>query len=356
MNIQHSKRYKDNPWNETILGTTLRYGFANRHFNEKFIYYRKFNPVKLASYSVSAGTEVTQFNAGEPISELINTAYSLLAEENFMKIYEKRFIKTGFRMELFNGFQFESSLEYMNRLPLTNQSAYSFIDVKNRDYTSNDPLYPLTDSLHFNSDKAMIFGFGIRIHFKQEYINSPEGKFILGSKYPVLDISYRKGIRDFAGSDVNYDFLKAGISDDMSFGLLGTIHYTVSVGKFLNKNFLYLMDAHHFNGNRTLFSSFRLDDFKLLDYYKYSTTDPYAEAHAEHNFGGFILNKIPLIRKLKLTEVAGVHYLHSDNLNNYMELSIGLEKLSFIRIDFVTSFAEGKKASTGFVFGFKGNF
>src|SRR6185369_4265374 len=114
----------------------------------------------------------------------------------------------------------------------------------------------------------------------------------------------------------------------------------------------------HFNGNQTFISGFGLTDFKLLNYYQYSTTDPFIEAHAEQNFGGFILNKIPVIRKLKLNEIAGFHYLHPEHsvLKNYYEFSFGIEKLNVFRIDFVTSFADGKKASTGFVFGIKGVF
>ncbi len=356
MSIFHTKRFKDDPWSERGYGTTLRYGFANKHFNESVYYYRKYNPDKQASYSLIAGTSVSQFNANRPITELINTAYSLLAEKNFMKIYEKRFFLAEHQAELFNGFRLETSIEYANRFPLINRTNCSFIDVKNREYTSNDPLYPVSDSLHFKNNKSVSLDLSVQIHFRQEYINSPEGKFILGSKYPSLKIHYRKGIKDLAGSDVDYDFVNAGITDEMRLGLLGTLNYSVSCGKFMNRKALYLMDDHHFNGNQTFLSSFRLDDFKLLNYYQYSTTDPYVEAHGEQNFGGFILNKIPFIRKLKLTEVAGIHYLYSDKVKNYMELSVGLQKLSFVRIDFVTSFADSKKASAGFVFGLKGNF
>ena len=116
------------------------------------------------------------------------------------------------------------------------------------------------------------------------------------------------------------------------------------------------MDVRHFNSNQTFLSSFRLNEFKLLEYYRYSTADPYFEGHAEQNLGGFILNKIPLVRKLKLNEIAGVHYLHTDQLNKYLELSFGVEKLNFFRVDFVASFADGKRVSTGVIVGLKGIF
>ncbi len=356
LSLSHSKRSKDDPWRRRTYGTNVRYGFSNHHFNGNIFYHGKYDPDKLASYVVAAGSDMVQFNNNKPISELINTAYSLMGEKNFMKIYEKRFISAGHMTELVNGIRLETSAEYADRLPLVNTTRYSFINVKNREYISNDPLYPESDSLHFRNNQSLSLDINVRIRFRQEYMSTPDGKHIIGSKYPALKLFYRKGIKDIAGSDVCYDFISGEVSDRMRLGLLGTFEYNVSYGRFVNKQSVYLMDAHHFNGNLTFLSSFGLNDFKLLDYYRYSTVDPYFEAHAEHNFGGLFLNKIPLIRKLKLNEVGGVHYFHTDQLKNYLELSIGIEKLSLFRVDFVTSFADGKKASAGFVFGLKGIF
>src|SRR5207245_1089209 len=92
------------------------------------------------------------------------------------------------------------------------------------------------------------------------------------------------------------------------------------------------------------------------DYYKYSTNEDFVEAHGEYNFGGFLLNKIPLIRKLKLNEIAGVHFFSSDSGGkNYLETSFGIEKLRLLRADFVISFLDGKQVSTGFIIGLKIN-
>ena len=72
----------------------------------------------------------------------------------------------------------------------------------------------------------------------------------------------------------------------------------------------------------------------LLPYYQYSTTASFVEAHAEHHFNGYILNRIPLIKKLKWQLVGGVHYLHTNNLSHHTELSVGVERVfKVIRID-----------------------
>ena len=89
----------------------------------------------------------------------------------------------------------------------------------------------------------------------------------------------------------------------------------------------------------------------MLDYYTYSTKNYFVEAHYEHDFSGFLLNKFPLLRKLKLNELAGVHYLYTDKNPNYFEVFFGLEKLNTIRVDFVTAYAQDKKLAAGFRFG-----
>ncbi|HCN82990.1 MAG TPA: hypothetical protein DIT07_05120, partial [Sphingobacteriaceae bacterium] len=93
----------------------------------------------------------------------------------------------------------------------------------------------------------------------------------------------------------------------------------------------------------------KVNSFILLDYYLYSTDDKYLEAHLEHNFSGFILNKFPLIRKLKLQEIVGVNYLSTPALKNYNELYFGLKYLNFRGI-YGVSFNNKQQIQSGFRF------
>jgi len=356
MNVIYRKREEDEEEQRKrfSLSGDIQYGFSNHHLNGNVSYRRRYNPKTLASYSLAAGTNVVQFNSNDPISSFINTDYSLLAKKNYMKIYEKRFASIAHRSELFNGVTLALSSEYDDRLPLVNTTDYSFYN-KSGVYSSNDPLHPATDTLHFIRNQSFTVDAKLRIRFKQKYISRPEGKFPMGSDYPVLTFSYLKAIPSVAGSDANYDLVNAQISDERHFGLFGGLRYSAMYGKFLTSNSMSFMDYHHFDGNQTFLSNFRLYDFELLDYYKYSTNADFIEAHGEYSFGGFILNKIPLLRNLKLNEVAGVHFFHTPSVNNYVETFFGIEKLRLLRADFVLSFMDGKKVSTGFVFGLKVN-
>jgi hypothetical protein len=94
-----------------------------------------------------------------------------------------------------------------------------------------------------------------------------------------------------------------------------------------------------------------------MPYYSNSTNDSYFEAHMEHNDEGYMMNKIPLLNKLKSTLVLGFHTLAVPNTKPYSELTIGLDNLGFgkfkmFRVDYVRSYQNGYKGD-GVVFGLK---
>ena len=97
--------------------------------------------------------------------------------------------------------------------------------------------------------------------------------------------------------------------------------------------------------------SHRLTKFLLLDPYKYSTSDEYFfEGHLEHNFSGFIFNKIPGVRKLKLQEIVDFNYLATPALKAYSELGFGLECFG-IRAMYGLSWDNTGHQTQGFRFG-----
>ena len=135
------------------------------------------------------------------------------------------------------------------------------------------------------------------------------------------------------------------------------------------------MDYYQIYGNQTIFLNganksnlesieiggtgrTSLMGFNLLPYYKFSTTSNFVEAHAEYHFKGWIINKFPLLRKTRFQEVAGFHYLSTKEINQYVELSVGIEKIGipgvipgFLRVDFITAFNSSTKITNGFRIG-----
>ena len=350
LSFSYEKNYGDDDRRSFSIDNELRYGFSNTHFNGKSRIQYRYNPLKLSSVSVEGGSYVFQFNANEPINPLTNFIYSVYAEKNFMKIYEKQFLFLEYRSELVNGLEWKWNIEYAQRNRLNNTSDYKLKDIPGREYSSNAVSSVESRGLSFPVNQSFVVDLAFKIRFGLKYISRPEAKYNMGSKYPTIKLEYKKAVK-FLNADAEFDFLKAQVEDAMKVGLLGTLKYQASYSKFLKSDHLLFTDFIHFNGNKTFISAFRMNDFRNLPYYDFSSKDWAFEAHAEQNFGGFFLNKLPLIRKLKLKEVVGFHYLKTPTVSNYVELSVGVEKLNSFRLEGFTSFLNGQRATIGFMIG-----
>ena len=325
----------------------VRYGFSNEKFHAALT---GTIPVKKFALSFNLGSDVLDMNNQGTIAQKGNTINSLLFEKNYQKLYEKKFAGITFSGRVSGGLTGSIGAELSNRKWLPNSSDYTIRDLKSQNFTSNNPFSPGADIPLFPENKSFKVNARITYEFSKKYVTYPTGKFFLPSKYPRLGISYVKGIRNVFGSDVDYDLVSADITkSNINLGLYGKLNFYVSAGKYLNNNKLYYTDYKHFIGTQTRSYDPKVNSFVLLDYYLYSTNDKYLEAHLEHNFSGFILNKFPLIRKLKLQEIVGANYLSTPALKNYNELYFGLKYLNFRGI-YGFSFNNEQQIRTGFRF------
>ena len=292
-----------------------------------------FIPVGDLYLNLAGGTDITDLNHNEPISSFINSFYTLFGRQNYQKLYQKGFTSARLSGRITGGWQASASLEWADRKWLPNSTDYSFFHPDHREFTSNNPLKPAEDVPLFPQNQSFKVTLRTSYDFSNKYETYPFGRRYLPSDYPTIGLTYTKGVKDIFGSDVNYDLLAADISkEDISLGMYGKTSFFIGAGKFLNAGSLYYPDYKQFSGNEVLFYKSGLSSFLLLDYYQFSTYTEYIEGHLEHNFSGFIINKIPLIRKLKLQEIVDFNYLSTPQLKNYMELGFGLQYLN-IRSD-----------------------
>lgn len=345
-----SKQYDDHRSHN--INATSRYGFSNYLWGGTANWNYVNRPEKFESYNVKIGTSAMQFNSTEPINPSINTAYSLLYNENYMKLYKKTFASFSYRRELINGLIANFNTEYAEREALRNTADYLWIDDRNKLFTSNDPLRPHTDDSSFTVNNAFVVELSLSIRFKQKYYTRPHEKVIIGSKFPIINIGYLKAIPGL-NTKADYDLVRVNIDDNIKLGLVGTFVYKLKGGYFLNNKYMEFMDYKHFNGNQTILANNDyLNSFKLLPYYTYSTKAWFAEAHGEHHFNGFIFNKIPLLKKTRIQEVVGGHVLFNDKADQYYEVNFGLEHiLQVIRLDYVLGYGPKNSFNQGFVIG-----
>lgn len=323
------------------ISPKARYGFSNEKFHAQTTFWWRKLDHKFTSINGGVGRYVRQLNQSNPVDAFANTMNALFFGWSPIKLFEKGFVYGEFRQELVNGLFFIGRLEYANRSQLFNTASFTWSDSVR--YDSNTPTNVEIVDTSFPLHQALTADLRFRIRFGQKYQTRPDRKITYKPKTPDFWLRYRKGF-NVLGSDVNYDQLELSITDDMSFGLVGTSEWNVAFGGFLNSKRMSFIDFQHFNGN-TLFYS-RIDglrQFQLLDNYQYSTSRNYLEAHYEHHFNEFILNKIPLIRKLNWQVVASAHYLNTKAIGHYAELGVGIEHIfKFMRIDYFRAISNGR--------------
>lgn len=331
------------------VSTAISYGEAEDRLRVRGQIFYKFNSIKRPVLNISGGTKAVQFNGSNPISNLENMISTLYFEDNYMKLFDKTYASLNYSQEVFNGLNLSTGLNYERRKALVNNSDYVTINQSDDIYTSNNPLNEsATNTPAFKTHELYSFRLNAKINFAQNYLSYPDGKYnISNSKYPTLYLGYKKG---FNGSNTNYNFdeFNATLKQRFNLGATGEINYNLKGGLFNNAENISFIDYKHFNGNQThiITDGNYINTFKNLPYYGLSTNTNYVEFHSEHNFKGFIMNRIPVLNKLNFNLVTGAKFISSDAYKPYSEFSIGLDnigfgKYRFLRVDYVRSYQSG---------------
>jgi hypothetical protein len=353
------RKWNDETGKYTYISSIFNYGLSENRLRVKGNYFHRFNNYNNAYISISGGSSINQFNGAEPISSIVNTVSTLFFKNNFMKLYNKEFADINYGREVANGLFISGKLLYENRRALLNTTEYTLIKSDDL-YTSNDPLQPLNfTSTPFNSHHIFKFQLGTRIHFGQKYISRPDGKInIKNDNYPVISLNYEKAFGT-THNNYRYDLISAVVDYSKTIGNKGDFGLRIKAGKFFGAKNIAFVDFKHFNGNLTHVNIMNnsLNAFNLLPYYSHSTNDAYVETHLEHNFKGYIMNKIPLLNKLQWNLIGGFHQINIPNSKPYQELTIGFDnigwgKFRMLRIDYVRSYQNGFQGD-GVMFGLK---
>ncbi len=351
-------------WNEetgkfTSIASTFNYGFAEERLRVRGTFYHRFNNRNNAYINISGGSAISQFNPNEPISNIVNSVATLFFKNNYMKLYNKEFAEISYGKEVTNGIFASGKVLYENRRALFNNTDYTLI--KNDDsYFSNNPLQPDNfTSIPFEKHHIIKASLGTRFRFGQKYISRPDGKInIQNDNYPILSFYYEKAF-GASNNKYHYELISGLIDYNKTIGNKGDFGLRIKAGKFFNAENISFVDFKHFNGNQTHVNLLNnsLNSFNLLPYYSHSTNDAYLETHIEHNFKGYIMNKIPLLNKLQWNLIGGFHMLNIPNRKPYQEITVGFDnigfgKMRFLRIDYVRSYQNGFQGD-GVMFGVK---
>ncbi|MBI6118263.1 DUF5686 and carboxypeptidase regulatory-like domain-containing protein [Salegentibacter maritimus] len=342
------------------LFTSFNYGFSDERFRIKGGFQKQFNNYNRPVLKISGGIETAQINDRTPISERLNDITSIFFERNYLKLYERSFTKIAYQQEVINGIYFFGDIGYEKRKPLFNKTDQVIIDNDGVEYTSNNPLQPENfGTSAFREHDLFKLKLSTRIRFGQKYMSYPSGKFnVSNEKYPTLYLGYEKAFGASLAT-YNFDHFNASVTQQLNLGNKGELAYNLKAGAFLNAQDMAFLDYRHFIGNQTrVYNGFtNVSRFNLLPYYSLSTNKTYAEVHAEHDFKGWVLGKIPFINRLNYNLVIGADALYTEDSKPYSEYSVGIDNLGFgkyrlLRLDYVISNKDGQREAA-FVFGLK---
>jgi len=323
------------------LTPLIRYGIHNGHFNPYLIGEYRFGKGFLNSLSVAGGKRVFQFNNENPIPQVLNTFTTLWDGRNYMKTYEATALSVEYTRGVGEGFTVKAGLSYQHRRPLDNTDTTSYWGHGgNRDKLT--PNYPVEIvSANIPRHDAMVFSAELSYRPGTRYIELPDRKINIGSKYPLFTLYYARGLRHL-GSDISFDRWRFAIQQNLNLRLPGEFRYQAEVGGFLSKARLEAPDYIHFNGNLTSKAGPYLSTFQMLNYYARSGTyDFYTALHVEHHFNGFLTNKIPFVKRLNLRLIGGANLLWVGTHDHYVEAFAGIDNiLKIFRVDYVWAWDE----------------
>lgn len=197
-------------------------------------------------------------------------------------------------------------------------------------------IYPIGDTVFNFGETGNSFqrkqirsseiSLALRFAYKERYVYGDFDRNSLGTTYPIIQMQYNCGIKNFFGADYNYQKLSINIEDWFNIGALGWSKYVIDAGKIWGTLPYPFLKLHE--GNETYF--FDATSFNTMNYFEF-VSDQWLSVYYTHRFDGLFLNRIPLMRKLKWREVIwakGLIGSLSDKNKNYSRFPDGMYTLS----------------------------
>lgn len=342
-----------------VLAPEGKYNFARESVNAQmqFSYLYKDKLLNSFEMKLSAGRMERQHNSDNPIHPLVNLFTTFFLERNYIRLYERDFlqmnVKRGFKEKLI----FDFEVAYAERWSLENHSDFKLIDYQDRNYMSNIPQSFELSSPYFSNHFAFNSSLSINYSPWLKYRIINDKRKALASSSPTFNLRYVNGLQ-LMHSKLSYHRLELGIKNTFDLPAGRSMNLELNAGKFLRKKKLYFPDYKHFMGNESpIVAAGPVGNFRLLEYYYFSTEDTYASAHYHYHFRRLLFTRLLPLRMLGLKENLFVNYLHSPSSDNYMELGYGLDNIfRFFRIEGIASFQNFESRHFGLRIGISTSF
>ncbi len=317
------------------VGGDMNYGFLNNDLRGSMNFDLLYDPRHFGRAALRLGNVYSMINSNA-------TFTSILGRGNYLN---KTFIGVSHRYEILNGLSLGIHVDYADRKP---------IDKLQLEAWSQELFGSGNIPRSFEPYKEFTLDFNLVYTPGQKYQMEPNRKLILGSKWPTFSFWYKKAIPGVFGSDLNYDNIRLNIEHQFQVGTLGMSRWSVNTGRFLQSNNVRFTDYRFFRGSDPFIFINPLQVFQLLGP-TISTKNTYFQGNYLHDFGGSLIDKIPLLKRTPMESIAGAGVLLvQDNNIVHTEVFAGLQYPFRIKtqrmkvgVFYVTSYSNITSSLTG---------
>ena len=178
----------------------------------------------------------------------------------------------------------------------------------------SDPERTVKSLNYITGEIALI----LRYQPKATYVLDGVRRFPINfNKYPVFSFEYYMGLPGFMNGDFKYHKIVADIYHNFNFGGLGNIIYDLSFTKVFGQLPYPLLVT--LAGNQSVFITSHT--YNMMNYGEF-VLDEALEMSMTYHMNGLIMNKLPLLKKLRLRTVVGARAAFgsfNDKLNGFYD-------------------------------------
>jgi hypothetical protein len=267
-------------------------------------------------------------------------------------VNDKLYLNNTFRSEYLN--EFENHFSFLLGYSFTRQAPIG-------------NLYFVTDEngttpTEINAIDISELYLNLRYAPNETFYQGKQYRATFPNKYPIMQLKIAGGSQAI-NNDYDYLRLQFNISRRFYVSIIGYTDITFEAGKIFGQVPYPLLFVHR--ANQTY--SYQKNSYNLMNFLEF-VSDRYVSLNIDHSFNGFIFNKVPLLKKLKLRELITCKVLYGKlyNSNNpeyqsdlflfptdgngvpltytleskpYIEGSLGLSNIfRILRVDFIKRF------------------
>ncbi len=314
----------------------------------------RYNGLKRAYFSIEGGRQTADFNHNQTIGNGVNMINSLFLKENYVKYYQKDFIRLAHRIDVAHGLRLHTAISYEDRTQLKNNTDFNIWDpLNNEDYSPNIPDNRKATAQLIQDHSTFLVAGSLQYTPRYYYRVKDNIKQMLFSKYPTLTLKYKGGMPGIFHSGSDFHYTELSITHQTTVKRLGSINYQLRGGTFLSKRKLFFVDFAHFATHTPFLSpSLPFTSFRLMDYYHYSTNRSFFEGHFQLRNHRILLKHLPILNKTLMVENIYLNYLKATEKKNYFEIGYGLDQIFLLfNAEVFAGFRGTQHAYTGITIG-----